>query len=332
MADTDCLRCHARRRASRRRRTAAPLFVDERRACSTRATPRSPAPSATPRCNASRSAPVRDDHAEGRLLALPRRGRSSSTRTSTHGKLLRQGRPERPDLQRLPRHARHPGPAAEPNSPTFPTNVPQPVRALPPRGPEGGGALHGARSTQIVERYTESIHGKGLLKSGLTRDRDLHRLPHGARASCRTPTRARASTASNVAADLRPVPPRDLGAVRAEHPLALEVARPTSSCRSATTATPRTRSRAPTPRASSSTIMSQCGTLPRGRSPRPTSTPTTARCRSSATRKTAKCYDCHGAHDILPPSATRARTCRARTSSRPARSATPARTGASPAT
>ena len=46
----------------------------------------------------------------------------------------------------------------------------------------------------------------------------------------------------------------------------------------------------------------------------------------------AKCYDCHGTHDILPPANPEPRTSRARTWSRPAPSATRARTAGSPAT
>ena len=66
------------------------------------------------------------------------------------------------------------------------------------------------------------------------------------------------------------------------------------------------------------------------RSRRATSRRSTARSRSSDTPTTAKCYDCHGAHDILPPTDPRVAACRAPTSSRPAASAIPARIGSSP--
>ena len=48
--------------------------------------------------------------------------------------------------------------------------------------------------------------------------------------------------------------------------------------------------------------------------------------------KTAKCYDCHGAHDIQQVTRPALAPLAARTWSRPARSATRARRAASPAT
>ena len=48
--------------------------------------------------------------------------------------------------------------------------------------------------------------------------------------------------------------------------------------------------------------------------------------------KTAKCYDCHGAHDILPVTDPRSRLSRANIVQDLRASATPARTGSSPAT
>jgi hypothetical protein len=55
----------------------------------------------------------------------------------------------------------------DPVSSTFPTNVPD-LCARCHREGKKAALLYTGAEHQIIERYTESIHGKGLMKSGLT--------------------------------------------------------------------------------------------------------------------------------------------------------------------
>src|SRR5690242_2698755 len=55
----------------------------------------------------------------------------------------------------------------QPESPTFATNVPDLCARCHREGERAAVRYHGAEH-QIIGRYSESIHGKGLLKSGLT--------------------------------------------------------------------------------------------------------------------------------------------------------------------
>ena len=56
---------------------------------------------------------------------------------------------------------------ADPNSATFPTNVPRLCARCHREGQKAAQRYKGSQH-EIIEHYTESIHGKGLMKSGLT--------------------------------------------------------------------------------------------------------------------------------------------------------------------
>ena len=85
---------------------------------------------------------------------------------STHGQLVANNDPNGPACKEC--HGTHfvKG-KQDPQSPTFPTNVPG-LCARCHREGEKAAMRYTGTQHQIVEHYSESIHGKGLLKSGLT--------------------------------------------------------------------------------------------------------------------------------------------------------------------
>jgi cytochrome b subunit of formate dehydrogenase len=162
MADRDCLRCHERRdlKASKDGRS---LYVDSlalagskhvRQACSqchTGVTPSRmrPCETLTQKVNCAAC------HAEiGQQFQV-----------STHGQLAAKNDPNAPSCKQC--HGTH-GVLGkkDPRSVSFPTRVPT-LCAQCHRTGKKAALLYTGVETQIVERYTESIHGKGLIESGL---------------------------------------------------------------------------------------------------------------------------------------------------------------------
>lgn len=85
---------------------------------------------------------------------------------SIHGKLISKNDPNAPTCKEC--HGRHAVRGKQdPASATFPTNVPN-LCARCHREGEKAAVRYTGEEHQIIERYTESIHGKGLMKSGLT--------------------------------------------------------------------------------------------------------------------------------------------------------------------
>ncbi len=91
--------------------------------------------------------------------------------SSIHGKLLAQGDPDAPVC--LDCHSNHgtkssaiSGPNADPSSPTFPRNVPELCGRCHREGQKAA-IRHRSEQQAVVTNYAMSIHGKGLLKSGL---------------------------------------------------------------------------------------------------------------------------------------------------------------------
>jgi hypothetical protein len=85
---------------------------------------------------------------------------------STHGRLMTKNDPNAPTCKEC--HATHRVLGkADSESPTFPTNVPG-LCARCHRTGEKAAARYTGTEVEIIEHYTESIHGKGLMKSGLT--------------------------------------------------------------------------------------------------------------------------------------------------------------------
>jgi hypothetical protein len=163
MADADCMKCHGNPglRAAQGGRS---LFVnaDELRGSTH-------AKKACSQChsevNASRVRPCE---------TITRRVDCSSCHAevvgeyqkSTHGMLLAKNDPNAPDCREC--HGTH-GILGkkDPSSPTFPTNIPDLCARCHREGNKAAVRYKGSEH-DIIERYQESIHGKGLLKSGLT--------------------------------------------------------------------------------------------------------------------------------------------------------------------
>ncbi len=162
MADRDCMRCHERKdiKASKDGRS---LFVDSlklagskhvKQSCSQCHTGVSPSrmrpcETITQKVNCAAC------HAEIGTLY----------QKSTHGQLEAKQDPNGPSCKQC--HGTHDVLGkADPRSTSFPTHVPDLCARCHRTGKKAALAYTGTE-TQIVERYAESIHGKGLIESGL---------------------------------------------------------------------------------------------------------------------------------------------------------------------
>jgi len=213
---------------------------------------------------------------------------------STHGKLVANQDPNGPTCKEC--HGTH-GVLGRlnPESPTFATSIPV-LCAKCHREGEKAAVRYTGTEKDIIEHYTESIHGKGLLKSGLTVTatctacHTAHReLPHSNPESSINP----ANIASTCGTCHHGIEEQFVKSVHSPLITKTDKELPVcNDCHSAHTIR----------RADSEgfklTIMSQCG-----------------RCHEQIAEtyfdtyhgkvsqlgytKTAKCYDCHGAHDIL---------------------------------
>ena len=183
-----------------------------------------------------------------------------------------------------------------PVSPTFATNVPDLCARCHREGQKAATRYAGGQH-KIIERYTESIHGKGLLKSGLTvtatctNCHTAHSvLPRTDAASSVNPKNL-PSTCGRCHHGIEGQFEQSIHAIKVGHtdkPLPV-----CSDCHSAHTI------RRADEQGFMLEIMTKCG-----------------RCHEDIAKtyfdtyhgkvsqlgytKTAKCYDCHGAHDILP--------------------------------
>jgi thiosulfate reductase cytochrome b subunit len=291
MADRDCLRCHEREniKASRDGRS---LYVDasllagsihQKKACSqchSGVTPSRLRPCET----LTQKVDCASCHAEV----------VQQYQQSTHGQLMAKKDSNAPSCKEC--HGTHDVLGKHnPRSRTFPTNVPDLCARCHRQGQRAALRYTGTEK-EIIERYTESIHGKGLLKSGLvvtamcTNCHTAHReLPH---------TDPRSSVnVNNVPATCgnchngieeqfeRSVHSPKVTKTSKDLPVC-------NNCHSAHTI------RRTDEQGFKLTIMSQCG-----------------RCHEEIAKtyfdtyhgkvsqlgytKTAKCYDCHGAHDIM---------------------------------
>jgi hypothetical protein len=214
--------------------------------------------------------------------------------TSTHGQLIAKNDPNAPICKEC--HGTHSVLGrADPESATFPTNVPG-LCARCHRTGQRATLRYTGTQIEIIEHYTESIHGKGLMKSGLTVTA-MCTSCHTAHGALPKSDPASSVNRSNI--------PKTCG--RCHHGVAEQFEQSIhatlvgktdkelpvcSDCHSAHAI-----------RRTDETgfmldIMSKCG-----------------RCHESIARtyfdtyhgkvsqlgytKTAKCYDCHGAHDVL---------------------------------
>ncbi len=211
---------------------------------------------------------------------------------SIHGRLVAEGSPDAPACADC--HGKHDTLSkSDPRSPTFSRNVPALCGNCHREGQRAALRYHGSQ-TNVVEHYAESIHGKGLLKSGLTVTATC--------SDCHTPHRELPSRDPSSS-----VNPRNVAATcgRCHHgiyemftasihsPQNSRTAKPLPVCSDCHSAHTIKRTDLSDFRLH---IMDQCG-----------------RCHESIARtyfdtyhgkvsklgyvKTAKCYDCHGAHD-----------------------------------
>lgn len=217
--------------------------------------------------------------------------------TSIHGKLVAKNDANAPTCKEC--HGTHGVKGKDnPNSPTFATNIPI-LCANCHREGEKAAVRYGGTQHEIIEHYTESIHGKGLMKSGLTVTATC--------TNCHTSHNVlpKTDTASSVN-------PKNLPSTcgkchhgieeqfeKSVHSKSISSSeKPLPVCNDCHTA--HTIRRADE-QGFKLEIMTQCG-----------------RCHEQIAEtyfdtyhgkvsqlgytKTAKCYDCHGAHDILPVS------------------------------
>ncbi len=214
---------------------------------------------------------------------------------STHGQLRAKNDPNAPACKEC--HGTHAVQGKKnPRSVTFPTNVPD-LCARCHRVGKKAALLYNGTQKEVVERYTESIHGKGLLKSGLvvtamcTNCHTAHgELPHDNPESSVNPKNVPATCGvchNGIEEQFEnSIHSTKLSKTDKKLPVC-------NDCHSAHTI------RRTDDEGFKLTIMAQCG-----------------RCHEDIAKtyfdtyhgkvsqlgytKTAKCYDCHGAHDILP--------------------------------
>ncbi|HET7292415.1 MAG TPA: hypothetical protein VFM88_08325 [Vicinamibacteria bacterium] len=296
MADADCQRCHAAKDI--RSGDGRTLHVDGEALAGSRHA-RVACSQCHSQVNASRRRPCETITQKVDCTACHAEVGQQYAR-STHGQLQARSDPNAPsckechgDHRVLGRH--------DPAAPSFASNVPA-LCARCHREGERAAVRYAGPEREIIEHYTESIHGKGLLKSGLTVTANC--------ASCHTahsvlPGKDPASSVNpaNVPATCgrchHGIQEQFEKSIHARRVGANEKPRPVcSDCHSAHTI------RRADEAGFKLDIMQKCG-----------------RCHEEIARtyfdtyhgkvsqlgyvKTAKCYDCHGAHDILPVSDSR---------------------------
>ena len=293
MADADCMRCHGD--PGLKSRFGRPLYVSTAEVAGSRH-----AKVACSQCHAGVSAsrvracetltgPVDCSSCHAEVGAEYQRSR--------HGTLVAKKDPNAPNCVEC--HGTHGilG-RTDPRSASFPTNVPNLCARCHREGQKAARRYKGTQH-EIIEHYTESIHGKGLLKSGLTVTA-MCTSCHTAHSVLPKADLASSVNRANIPATCgrchhgiedqfrRSIHATLVGKTKKELPVC-------SDCHTAHTIT---RTDATGFRLE---IMNKCG-----------------RCHAEIAKtyfdtyhgkvtqlgyaKTAKCHDCHGAHDILPPS------------------------------
>jgi hypothetical protein len=171
MADADCLHCHADQKL-RRARDGQSMYVNVAELNHSRHNQNPLQPGQKVACsqchsevNASRVRPCETiTHQVDCTSCHDEIGRQYAS--STHGQLFDKNDPNAPSCKEC--HGTH-GVLGrqDPQSPTFATNVPG-LCARCHREGQKAAVRYAGRQHEIIANYTESIHGKGLLKGGLT--------------------------------------------------------------------------------------------------------------------------------------------------------------------
>jgi cytochrome b subunit of formate dehydrogenase len=216
-------------------------------------------------------------------------------RESTHGTLAAKGSPDAPLCKDC--HSPHGTLGkADSASPTFSRNIPALCGKCHQAGQKAALRYTG-KQDHIVEHYRESIHGKGLLQSGLTvtaNCADCHTAHHELPADDTRSSVNRANLPLTCSKCHRGI--YELFTASVHSPTVTKSGQPLPVCGDCHSAHSIQRTDLTDFRLN---IMDQCG-----------------RCHQQITAayfdtfhgkvsklgylKTAKCYDCHGAHDILP--------------------------------
>ncbi len=216
---------------------------------------------------------------------------------STHGQLQAKNDPNAPTCKEC--HGTHAVQGKKnPKSVTFPTNVPDLCARCHRMGRKAAVRYTGTEK-EIVERYTESIHGKGLLKSGLvvtamcTNCHTAHgELPHDNPESSVNPRNVPAT----CGACHNGIEEQFENSIHSSRMTRTNKKLPVcNDCHSAHTI------RRADDEGFKLTIMSQCGGCHEAIAKTYFDT-YHGKVSQLGYTKTAKCYDCHGAHDILPVS------------------------------
>ncbi len=217
--------------------------------------------------------------------------------SSVHGQLAAAGDPEAPAC--LDCHDYHATqPHTVPSSPTYPRHVPELCAKCHRQGEPAAGRLH-SEIPNIVESYTMSIHGKGLIDSGLVVSAtctDCHTAHHPARAEDPDSTVNPANIADTCGQCHNGI--EEIFKTSIHWPGNSDTDQKLPTCEDCHTSHTISRADAEGFRFR---MMNQCG-----------------RCHSDeaetffdtyhgkvsrlGSEGAAKCYDCHGTHNILPPS------------------------------
>jgi len=162
MADADCLRCHEKKDI--RSGDGRSLFVAVEEVRESRHS-KVTCSQCHAGVNASRKRPCETISQKVDCAACHAEP-GQQFQTSIHGQLLGRGEPNAPSCKEC--HGRHEVKGRlDPASPIFATNIPS-LCARCHREGERAAVRYDGPEHEIVESYTESIHGKGLFKSGLT--------------------------------------------------------------------------------------------------------------------------------------------------------------------
>ncbi len=163
MADADCLKCHEQR--ALRGSDGRSLFVDAAEVARSRHGRVVACSQCHSEVNVSHRRPCETVTRKVDCGACHTEIAQQYVR-SRHGKLLTDGDPNAPSCKEC--HGTH-GVLGrlQAGSPTFATNIPRLCARCHREGQRAAVRYEGPQHA-IIESYTESIHGKGLLKSGLT--------------------------------------------------------------------------------------------------------------------------------------------------------------------
>jgi hypothetical protein len=303
MADADCLRCHTQE-GIRAKKDGRSLKVNPEELVSSRH-----AKVACSQChsevNASRVRPCETITRKVDCSACHAEIATQYQR-STHGVLLARNDPNAPKCVEC--HGTHAVLGrTNPQSPTFATNVPNLCARCHREGQKAAVRYTGAQH-EIIEHYTESIHGKGLLKSGLTVTATCH--------NCHTAHSVLPATDPDSSVHVKNVPDtcgrchfgiEDQFNHSVHSRLVTNTEKELPVCNTCHSSHSIRRADQDDFKLQ---IMSTCGRCHQEIAETYFDTYHGKVSRLGYT-KTAKCYDCHGAHDVLPVTDPRSHLSRA---------------------